>query len=184
MDLPPQQALESACVAAFLILLQVLVPLTATTMEISKLLNADVDKRSSTETSPCGQIVHQEHKDEHHDCEACISWTEQLEVLPCNAPLVAALKTLPQLRQLALRKGREILNLRYKKNHEAALGQTRGELARAACADCLKGNGPFAECVVVADRFAGACCNCHYSSQGHRCSLRHSGMLLLHVTSV
>ena len=154
-------------------------------MEISKLLIPEVDSQYSIGGLPCfGVLIPPEMKDENHEREAGIFWTKQLAILPCIAPLVAALKTLPQLRELTLRKGRENLNLGYKKNHEAALGQTRGELAAAACADCLKQNGPFAECVVVANRFVGACCNCHYSSQGHRCSLRHFGMLDSHVTSV
>ena len=109
--------------------------------------------------------------------EGDIFWTNQLDLLPCGAPTVAALEKLPRLRELTLRTGRDCLNLYTKKNHEAALGQTRGETTTVSCERCLKNNGPFTECVLVPGRFAGACCNCHYSSQGVRCSFRRSGKL-------
>lgn len=55
---------------------------------------------------------------------------------------------------------------------EAALAQARGRVAGQPCASCVRGGGPFTECVVVAGQLSGSCANCHYGSEGARCSFR------------
>ncbi|KAF2179672.1 hypothetical protein K469DRAFT_798433 [Zopfia rhizophila CBS 207.26] len=57
-------------------------------------------------------------------------------------------------------------------NLEAALAQRSGTLAPAPCTACARGGGPFTTCVVVTSYLNGSCSNCHYSSEGARCSLR------------
>ena len=110
-------------------------------------------------------------------------WTGQLRGLPCaDKSVMKALQQLSSVRELTLRPRRLALNLEPKKNQEAALGQICGELALAACLRCANGKGPFVQCVVVKDRFAKSCCNCHYSSQGLSCSFRRTGGLFLRTS--
>lgn len=55
---------------------------------------------------------------------------------------------------------------------EAALAQMTGQLQSVSCAHCSKGNGPWDSCVVADQFLNGSCGNCHYGSEGARCSLR------------
>lgn len=57
-------------------------------------------------------------------------------------------------------------------NVEAALSQARGVVAAQPCTSCARGGGPFTECVVLAGQLLGSCANCHYGSEGARCSFR------------
>ncbi|XTI88683.1 hypothetical protein V2W45_512884 [Cenococcum geophilum] len=59
-------------------------------------------------------------------------------------------------------------------NAEAALAQSRGTVALQACASYARGGGPFTEYVLVAGQLRGSYANCHYSSEGARCSFRAS----------
>src|SRR5271163_4451544 len=89
-------------------------------------------------------------------------------------PTTAAtrLAALPSARGVpALRPGRN-LNTARPANQEAYLGQIAGVLAGSACSHCDRGFGVWGECVVVAGEFGGSCCNCHFGSEGARCSLR------------
>ncbi len=55
-------------------------------------------------------------------------------------------------------------------NVEAALIQTCGTLAEKQCQHCKKGSGPFEGCFTVDGIASGACGNCHYNSEGQRCT--------------
>lgn len=57
-------------------------------------------------------------------------------------------------------------------NVESALAQARGVVAAQPCTSCARGGGPFSECVVLAGQLLGSCANCHYGSEGARCSFR------------
>ena len=84
---------------------------------------------------------------------------------------------MPRLREIDLRPGRKIYQ-GAKCRNDAALGQTRGNIAGSPCDGCLRGRkGPFASCVVVPGMFEGGCCNCHYSVRRRKCSFR-QGMSL------
>ena len=84
---------------------------------------------------------------------------------------LAAVRALPVLRLLEFRAGRSFSNSRIQ-NYEAAVGTVVGSVASSPCSHCAAGSGCFARCVTVANRFGGSCTNCHYNSEGSRCSLR------------
>jgi hypothetical protein len=60
------------------------------------------------------------------------------------------------------------------RNCEAALAYSRGQVLEGAtaCRSCKTGRGPFAKCIVVKGHLKGSCSNCHYNSEGARCSFR------------
>jgi hypothetical protein len=64
------------------------------------------------------------------------------------------------------------LELQRSSNREAYLAQCVGAVQTAPCKSCLKGQGPWKGCVVVADFLKGSCANCHYNGEGQRCSFR------------
>ncbi|WEW61075.1 hypothetical protein PRK78_006564 [Emydomyces testavorans] len=68
--------------------------------------------------------------------------------------------------------GVEMVNLTWPGNCEAVLVQSRGELQEEACQQCKDGYGPFADCVVVAGCFGGACAGCHVNSMMKQCLFR------------
>lgn len=94
--------------------------------------------------------------------------TMQWKEIHSDTPVLRALRAMTPLRDRTLR-ARASVNLLPVINREAALGQRRGMLATVACEGCAGGGGPFAECVVVLDYFAGACCNCHYEGRQSSC---------------
>jgi hypothetical protein len=58
-------------------------------------------------------------------------------------------------------------------NMEALLGQMVGtEHDTDPCTHCTSSSGVFTQCVTVAGLFTGSCANCHYGSEGARCSFR------------
>ena len=124
-------------------------------------------------------IVHSDNESQPDSGQANINWMEVLGAIPCNMAMAATLNQLPIARELTPRPTRTHLNLTNKKNHEAALGQTRGKVANPPCINCSRSNGPFTECVTIDGHFAGACCNCHYSSQSGKCSFHHRNKLSL-----
>jgi hypothetical protein len=73
---------------------------------------------------------------------------------------------------VTLREGREIVLDKRAVNQEAAMAQLRGQVCADACEHCKKGSGPFESCVVLRGFFKGSCANCHYGSEGKRCSFR------------
>lgn len=77
----------------------------------------------------------------------------------------------PPLRVPVLRPGRTSTRTRPS-NLEAEFGQATGQVRAPRCAHCARGSGCWTECVVVAGFFGGSCANCHYGSEGARCSFR------------
>lgn len=54
--------------------------------------------------------------------------------------------------------------------------QAKGDVAKSPCRRCSKGAGPMTECVTSTVRGEGACANCFYHGNGHKCSFRASEM--------
>jgi hypothetical protein len=81
------------------------------------------------------------------------------------------LAALPPLRVPVLRPGRTS-NPARPSNLEAEFGQATGQVRVPGCTHCVGGSGVWTECVVVAGFFGGSCANCHYGSEGGRCSFR------------
>ena len=81
------------------------------------------------------------------------------------------LAALPPLRVPVLRPGRTS-NPARPSNLEAEFGQATGQVRVPRCTHCAGGSGVWTECVVVAGFFGGSCANCHYGSEGGRCSFR------------
>jgi hypothetical protein len=84
---------------------------------------------------------------------------------------MAALSLLAPRRVPVLRPGRTT-NPARPANLEAKLGQFTGQVHASGCTHCAGGSGVWTVCVVVAGFFGGSCANCHYGSEGARCSLR------------
>jgi hypothetical protein len=84
---------------------------------------------------------------------------------------MASLALLAVRRVPVLRPGRTT-NPARPANLEAELGQFTGQVHAAGCTHCAGGSGVWTVCVVVAGFFGGSCANCHYGSEGARCSLR------------
>jgi hypothetical protein len=84
---------------------------------------------------------------------------------------MTALSALVIVRNPDLRLDRT-LNTTRPSNLEALLGQTVGQVNAVQCGHCQAGSGLWTECVSVAGFFSGSCANCHYGSEGARCSLR------------
>lgn len=99
----------------------------------------------------------------------------ELKDLPDTATRTAKhISSMRQLRKLALRDGKALTGLGLGTwKLEASLGYTRGEEAAQACSICSPNprKGPFKQCIIVKNEFGGACCNCHYCSEGISCSL-------------
>lgn len=81
------------------------------------------------------------------------------------------LAALPPLRAPALRAGRTT-NPARPSNLEAEIGQMVGQVQPLGCTHCVGGSGTWTQCVVVPGFFGGSCANCHYGSEGSRCSFR------------
>jgi hypothetical protein len=74
---------------------------------------------------------------------------------------------LPQIRE-----GRTVTTTRPT-NMEALMGQMVGsEHVADPCMHCTAGSGVWTECITVDGMFTGSCANCHYGSEGTRCSFR------------
>lgn len=84
---------------------------------------------------------------------------------------MTSLLALPLLRPAVVRNGRTEA-LARPVNLEARLGQMTGQVSTPTCTHCAGNAGVWSLCVVVAGHFKGSCANCHYGSEGARCSLR------------
>lgn len=84
---------------------------------------------------------------------------------------MAALALLCPVRVPALRAGRTV-NRARPANLEAELAQFTGQVHASGCTHCAGGSGVWSACVVAPGFFGGSCANCHYGSEGSRCSLR------------
>ena len=83
-----------------------------------------------------------------------------------------SLSLLAPRRVPVLRPGRTTNRAARPANLEAELGQFTGQVHASGCTHCAGGSGTWTVCVVVAGFFGGSCANCHYGSEGARCSLR------------
>lgn len=84
---------------------------------------------------------------------------------------ITSLSSLPVARSLVSSPGRTA-KLTRASNMEAALVQSTGQVQLVPCAHCGRGYGPWSGCVAAAGFLTGSCANCHYGSEGSRCSLR------------
>ena len=88
------------------------------------------------------------------------------------------LSALPPVRVPEVREGRTITTGRSS-NIEAFLAQMVGtEYVADPCNHCASGSGVFTQCVTVNGLFAASCANCHYGSEGARCSFRKLHMMM------
>lgn len=71
-----------------------------------------------------------------------------------------------------VRDGRTV-NLGRNTNIEAVMAQHAGTVhPHRPCGHCASGAGVWTECVTVTGLLLGSCANCHYGSEGARCSFR------------
>ena len=91
------------------------------------------------------------------------------QLAPNASHTLQALYALPRIRSIDTRPNRT-LDLSRAVNQEAALCQTRGQIAINPCACCAKKAGIFTECIVVPGRLNGTCGNCHHQGRDSRCS--------------
>lgn len=75
------------------------------------------------------------------------------------------------VREATPREGRRV-NTDRAANFEALLVQRVGEQQAPACSHCRSGYGPWTLCVTSNGLLSGSCANCHYNSEGSRCSFR------------
>ncbi|RHZ63994.1 DUF3716 domain-containing protein [Aspergillus thermomutatus] len=66
----------------------------------------------------------------------------------------------------------ESFNLGRFVNWEALQVQCIGAVTASPCEHCRRGYGPWAQCVMLQGYLRGSCANCHYNSDGARCSFR------------
>ena len=86
---------------------------------------------------------------------------------------------LPSLRGITWRTKQRNCNLDVKSNGSytvSVVGQKRGQVQTPGCTNCIKGKGPFQECVTVqyndgSYAMGGMCVNCFHHRHG-RCSLK------------
>jgi hypothetical protein len=95
--------------------------------------------------------------------------------LPARPPrpsqAMASLTGLVTVRFPILRPGRTI-NTARPTNLEALLGQMTSQVTTSKYTHCAGGSGRWSTCVSVPGFFGSSCANCHYGSEGRRCSLR------------
>ena len=102
----------------------------------------------------------------------------QAEVLPDKpTKYMSELIQKPRKRRVLLRHDKT-LQFNRTTNKDAILAFTRGEVAVPSYTSCEAGAGPFTECINVKDMFKRSCSNCHYGSEGARCSFRPGKCLL------
>lgn len=98
-----------------------------------------------------------------------------IEIVPDRpSQALETMAAMPWKRPVALRPNKQCAieeGPRRNCNQEAALCQTRGDICEEPCQPCGRGNGIFAQCIVVPGQFDGACGSCRYNSKHARCSL-------------
>ncbi|UPX20774.1 uncharacterized protein EKO05_0010994 [Ascochyta rabiei] len=96
--------------------------------------------------------------------------------MPPASRACTRLASRPVQRQLEFRAGYEPskFNLAvWQQNLESALAQVVGRVAPTECDSCQRAAGLYTTCVVVTGQLLDSCANCHYGSEGARCSFRH-----------
>jgi len=92
-----------------------------------------------------------------------------------NTTAIQALSALPVVCQAILRPGKAF-KMGRPWNEEAWLGQERGteQTGTNQCSHCTRVFGTLTTCITVMGQFGPSCANCHYKSEGSRCSIRQS----------
>ncbi|KXX74932.1 hypothetical protein MMYC01_207828 [Madurella mycetomatis] len=90
---------------------------------------------------------------------------------------ITAMLQLPLLRDIEMNLDQHnhsrVLNWDRPTNREAALMQVTGwDPDISECVSCQGNTGPFLNCIVSDICGNGSCANCHYNSEGKRCSFR------------
>jgi Protein of unknown function (DUF3716) len=129
---------------------------------------AAADPTTYTTTQPAAPPappVSASDSDEYHPAEA---------LPPTSKKTTGAITAFSQMRAARRADARtsKTLDLQRSSNREAYLAQCVGAVKTAPCKSCLKGQGPWQGCVVVAGFLKESCANCHYNGEGKRCSFR------------
>lgn len=100
-----------------------------------------------------------------------------LHVTP-NSQLAASLRDIPCARPIAWRNGTP-RELRNQWTRDATIYFSRGELAPEPCTSCVRGRGPFEQCVRPPNPtgqppLRGACASCIWTGNPRTCSFRTS----------
>ncbi|KAF3483348.1 uncharacterized protein GIQ15_02672 [Arthroderma uncinatum] len=103
----------------------------------------------------------------------------KFEVLP-GSRVTRNMKRMPERRPITWRSPDGFFNakpINTTSQNNAIINYSRGREAAEPCTKCAAGNGPFAQCIVGADRAnfqdgKGACASCIWSHQATSCSLR------------
>jgi Protein of unknown function (DUF3716) len=105
-------------------------------------------------------------------------WVEQA-LLHGHSASAESMAKMELLRGVKFRPGRVEINLFKPQNCEAALAYSHGQVMEGAkaCRSCKTGRGPFAKCVLIKAHLKESCSNCHYNSEGTRCSFRSLGSI-------
>jgi hypothetical protein len=102
---------------------------------------------------------------------------------PATTRAATALLLLAPVRVPGLRAGRTVNPAARASNLEAVLVQHTGQTV-SGCTHCAGGSGPWVDCVVAPGFLSGSCANCHYGSEGGRCSFRKFILLSVPVRSL
>ncbi|KAG5206062.1 hypothetical protein GTR04_3091 [Trichophyton interdigitale] len=109
-----------------------------------------------------------------------------LHVTP-NSQLAASLRDIPCARPIAWRNGTP-RELRNQWTRDATIYFSRGELAPEPCTSCVRGRGPFEQCVRPPNPtgqppLRGACASCIWTGNPRTCSFHPDHLLLGHAHS-
>ncbi|KAL2112707.1 hypothetical protein VUR80DRAFT_6734 [Thermomyces stellatus] len=77
-----------------------------------------------------------------------------------------------RLLKVRIRGDEPVRNITRGQNVDAIYAYLTGEVAEQECTRCQAGVGPFQECVKHDGIGSGSCSNCHYNSEGVKCSFR------------
>lgn len=82
-----------------------------------------------------------------------------------------ALSAMDFVRAPVFRHPTRTYNFLRNSNFEALVGSFVGQVTTNKCRHCVRGFGPWEECIAVQGYFGGACTNCHMNNTSNRCSL-------------
>jgi len=141
--------------------------------ETMKKLANDMNKREEyTLRMDKGNKEGQQFPDDQDDG---ILYPETIDLPENRTAACPKIQSMAIVRRIKLRSGKVLRGLaKGQANLESAMGQQRGEVMEGedACRHCQLSRGPFEECVVIPGMLNHSCTNCHYNSEGSRCSFR------------
>ena len=139
----------------------------------SKSLNNTIKHHDSPLLTDNGSIqLQQQLSDDQDDGDI---YPETINLPETRTATCSKIQSLNIVRGIRLRPGKVLRGLaKGQANLESVLGQQRGEVKGGpdACHHCQLSRGPFEECVTVDGMLNQSCTNCHYNSEGSRCSFR------------